>query len=61
MQRDTHATRSIRKRQVKFPGLLNAALALGVHRNHLYLVLSGQRTSKSLLRRYRALKTQEAK
>lgn len=40
----------------RFPGLLADADALGVHRTHLYLVLSGQRVSESLLRRYRALK-----
>lgn len=40
----------------RFPGLIADAEALGVHRTHLYLVLSGQRTSASLLRRYRALK-----
>lgn len=40
----------------RFPGLIADADALGVHRTHLYLVLSGQRTSASLLQRYRALK-----
>lgn len=43
-------------RSVRFPGLMNAAKALGVHRNHLYLVLSGQRTSHRLLARYHQLK-----
>ncbi len=52
------ATRSKSKprRQVRFPGLVTDAEALGVHRNHLYLVLSGRRVSKSLTNRYRALK-----
>lgn len=40
----------------QFPGLLDAAKALGVHRNHLYLVLSGRRVSHSLTQRYADLK-----
>jgi hypothetical protein len=52
MQRGSDATRQTKKRQVRFPGLLNAAHALGVHRNHLYLVLSGKRPSASLSNRY---------
>jgi len=62
MLRDTQATRNKKARQdkplrsVRFPGLLTAAQALGVHRNHLYLVLTGKRTSHRLLARYRALK-----
>lgn len=43
-------------RRVKYRGLIADATMLGVHRNHLYLVLSGKRQSISLLRRYRALK-----
>jgi hypothetical protein len=62
MLRDAHATgkkkrnRDIPVRSVRFPGLVNAAQALGVHRNHLYLVLAGKRTSHSLLARYHQLK-----
>lgn len=63
MQRGTDVTGSIRKgkRQVRFPGLMNAAHALGVHRNHLYLVLSGRRVSVKLLKRYKALKKEASK
>ncbi|MFA6962424.1 MAG: hypothetical protein WC205_16840 [Opitutaceae bacterium] len=39
----------------KFPGIVGAAHALGVNRTHLYLVLSGKRTSARLLKRYHAL------
>ena len=62
MQRGTKATSSMRKpkRQVRFPGLLTAAHHLGVHRNHLYLVLTGKRTSHSLLRRYNQFKQEAA-
>jgi len=56
MQRDTKASLKKPLRQVRFPGLMTAAQTLGVHRNHLYLVLSGKRTSHSLLRRYNAWK-----
>ena len=62
MLRDAQATgkRKLGKekplRSVRFPGLLTAAQQLGVHRNHLYLVLSGQRTSHRLLARYHQLK-----
>lgn len=42
--------------RVKYRGLVADAAMLGVHHNHLYMVLSGRRKSTSLLRRYRALK-----
>lgn len=48
------------RRLIRFPGLMTAADKLGVHRNHLYLVLTGQRTSHRLLRRYQALKKEAA-
>lgn len=44
------------RRVVRFPGLVTDAETLGVHRNHLYLVLAGQRTSLSLIKKYRELK-----
>lgn len=44
------------RRQVRFPGLVTSAEALGVSRNHLYLVLAGKRVSASLARRYLDLK-----
>lgn len=65
MLRDTHATgkrkagRVKTRRQVRFPGLLTDAETLGVHRNHLYLVLTGARTSHALLKRYRELHNQK--
>jgi hypothetical protein len=40
-------------RRILFPGLGAAARALKVHRNHLYLVLAGKRTSHSLMQQYR--------
>lgn len=63
MLRDAQATRKRKgrsqksRRVVRFPGLLNDAEALGVHRNHLYLVLTGRRISVSLTQRYHQLKT----
>ena len=48
-------TKSTRKR-VRFYGICAAAKALEVERTHLYRVLTGERPSKSLLSRYRALK-----
>jgi hypothetical protein len=63
MLRDAQATikRNARvkktRRVVRFPGLVTDAERLGVHRNHLYLVLSGQRTSQKLLTKYQELKT----
>jgi len=45
------------KRQVRFIGICADATKLGVTREHLYRVLIGQRTSRSLLRRYRELKS----
>lgn len=51
MKRDTST-----KRRWRFRGIIADAAALGVHRTHLYKVLSGVRTGKSLLQRYEALK-----
>jgi len=44
------------KRQVQFVGICADAAKLGVTREHLYRVLTGRRTSHSLLRRYQELK-----
>lgn len=41
---------------MRFPGIMEAAKRLGVHRNHLYLVLRGDRVSHRLTRAYRAMK-----
>jgi hypothetical protein len=40
---------------IRFPGITADARRLKVTRIHLYLVLSGQRTSHRLLKRYAAL------
>ena len=42
--------------RVKYVGIVNDARRLRCSRIHLYLVLSGKRTSHSLTRRYHALK-----
>ena len=47
-------------REVKYPGIMRDARELGVSRTQLWYVLEGERESKSLLRRYRALKAQQA-
>ena len=52
MQRVSKETPLKPSRQVRFPGICTAAHDLGVHRNHLRLVLLGTRRSKSLVRRY---------
>ncbi len=44
------------KRFIRFPGICHAAKELGVSRIHLWFLLTGQRTSPGLLRRYQALK-----
>ncbi len=44
------------KRQFRFRGICKDAIRLGVTRVHLYLVLTGQRESKSLLDRYEQLR-----
>jgi len=41
-----------RPRKIRFPEICADARELGVHRCHLYQVLSGKRRSASLLRRY---------
>lgn len=38
----------------RFPRIVEAAAALGVDRTHLWRVLTGRRSSRSLLRRYNA-------
>ena len=61
MQRGTPTTSSIKrpKRQIRFPGLCTAAFDLDVHRNHLYLVLSGKRVSKRLMARWNEWKAKQ--
>jgi len=47
-------------KRTKFPGITQDAKTLGCNRIHLYLVLDGRRESKSLTRRYKELKKQQA-
>lgn len=42
--------------RVKYRGIVADAAKLGCSRIHLYLVLNGNRTSHSLMRRYNALR-----
>jgi hypothetical protein len=54
MKRDTE------KHCWRFRGICADAAALGVHRTHLYKVLSGERPGKSLTARYQALKAAQS-
>lgn len=47
---------SFHSKRTRFAGLVADAKRLGVHRNHLYLVLSGRRQSRRLMARYKALR-----
>lgn len=49
------AKRAGGKRAIHYKGICEHAKALGVHRNHLYMVLSGRRESTSLMSRYNQL------
>lgn len=49
-----------RKRAVRFRGITRAAADLGVERSHLYRVLSGQRESRSLMRRFQEWEKEQA-
>lgn len=55
--------KKIERRKQRFPTIGSDAAELGVHRSHLYRVLTGKRCSRSLLSRYQALKrkTQQQK
>lgn len=44
------------KKKRRFAGIQRHAEALGVHRGHLWAVLAGKRESRSLLKRYEALR-----
>lgn len=46
----------IKKESKRFIGISAAAARLGVHRGHLWAVLAGKRESRSLLKRYEALR-----
>jgi hypothetical protein len=56
---DASRNDTVKKRRVRFPGLLRYAAILGVTRNHLYLVLSGQRESRRLMRDYKTITRKE--
>lgn len=47
--------------ETRFPGIVRHAEQLGCSRVHLNLVLSGKRTSKSLLKGYRDLLKSEGR
>jgi hypothetical protein len=51
--------RSRKLRGIQFPGITADAEALKCDRTHLFRVLTGERTSKSLTARYRELKAQQ--
>lgn len=55
-------TRKRKPRRLVNPikGLIADAATLGVHRNHLYLVLKGKRQSASLTARYQELQRTKA-
>ncbi len=54
LERRKHTTEQ-QRRQIRFPGIVQQALSLGVSRIHLYFVLRGDRKSPGLMRRYEAL------
>lgn len=60
MLQATHRKDKQNKGRVKYVRIVRDALALGVDRTHLYRVLTGERQSRSLLRRYRELKRDAA-
>ena len=60
MLRETSHKVKQKTRKVVHRGIVSAAARLGVHRIHLYLVLSGKRRSNALLARYHALKQEAA-
>ena len=49
----------IRKRKIKYPGIVKDAELLGISRKQLFCVLEGERPSKSLTRRYHELKARQ--
>jgi hypothetical protein len=55
----TRKTASLKRKNQRWPGLRDAAKALGVSYGHLRLCLVGQRVSNSLLARYHALQSSQ--
>ncbi len=49
----TKARRKVKR--TRYPNICEQAKALGVHRVHLYMVLSGRRESRRLMARYHDL------
>jgi len=56
----TTTNRKIRKRKVRFPGIVADARALEVRYEHLWRCLTGRRSSPPLLARYQQLKERQA-
>lgn len=56
----TARKRKSRRKSARIKDLISDALTLGVHRNHLYMVLTGRRKSTSLTIRYDALQSTKA-
>jgi len=54
--RKREAKSPLPNRTIRYPSIGADAKKLGVHRVHLWQVLTGRRQSKSLLRRYHTLK-----
>lgn len=52
-------TKHKRRGAARFPGIVRHAEVLKCHRVHLYLVLSGKRTSATTIRNYKALLRKE--
>lgn len=61
MKRELRNPPKTRRGETRFPGIKRHAETLGVSRPHLFLVLTGQRKSASLLRRYRELMRSEGR
>jgi hypothetical protein len=55
MQHETSKPQRIRRGETRFPGIKRHAQELGVSRPHLFMVLTGQRVSSSLEKKYAAL------
>jgi len=56
MHRESQVKTRMRQRARRIQGITRAASDLGVTRQHLRLVLIGERSSPPLLRRYQALR-----
>ena len=59
--RDMKPSKSQSNRRIKHPGLIADAATLGVSYQHLFKVLTGERVSISLTRRYDELKSRQSK